>query len=120
MSSAIKYYYHPRCSTCKKAKAFLEANGISPHEIDITQKAPTKADLKAMLKVYGGDLRRLFNTSGMQYRDLGLKDKVGKMSEKQALDLLSSNGMLVKRPFLLFSGGGLVGFRVQDWKAALL
>lgn len=115
----MKYYYHPRCSTCRKAKEFLDAAGIKAREIDLTEKAPSKADLRAMLKAYGGELRRLFNTSGMQYRELGMKDKVGKMTEQQALELLSSNGMLVKRPFLLFEGGGLVGFNSEEWKRRL-
>ncbi len=115
----MKYYYHPRCSTCQKAKAFLDAKDLEAHEIDITQKPPSKSELKSMLKYYDGEVRRLFNTSGMQYRELGLKDKLNSMTDKQALELLSKNGMLVKRPFLLFEGGGLVGFKQPEWKKAL-
>ena len=117
----MKYYFHPRCGTCKKSSSFLDKHGLEPKEIDITAKAPSKTELKKMLKVYVGNIPRLFNTSGMQYRELGIKDKLDKgMKESEAIDLLSQNGMLVKRPFVLFKEGGLVGFKEDEWKAALL
>ncbi|MCB0359437.1 MAG: arsenate reductase family protein [Bdellovibrionales bacterium] len=115
----MKLYVHPRCTTCKKALAFLEKQKISVEPIDITVTPPNKRELKQMLGAYGGDIRRLFNTSGMQYREFGLKDRLDTMSEAEALELLRQNGMLVRRPFLLLESGGLVGFREPEWKNGL-
>ena len=99
-----------------KAKKFLEAKKIDFKEIDITMKPPMKKELKQMLSFYDGNIRKLFNTSGMVYRELNLKDKLPAMSEKEAIDLLSSNGKLVKRPFLLGDNFGRVGFKEDEWK----
>lgn len=115
----LKVYHYPKCSTCKNALKWLDAQGIDYVEEDIKAKPPTKAELKEMLVHYDGELRRLFNTSGMDYRALGLKDKLPTMSEKEAFELLRGNGMLVKRPFVLGKGVGLVGFREKAWAEAL-
>jgi len=115
----LKVYHYPKCSTCQKALKWLEARGIEYAEEDIKAKPPTKAELKTMLTAYDGELRRLFNTSGMDYRALGLKDQLPGMSEKEAFDLLRGNGMLVKRPFVLGDGVGLVGFREKEWAEKL-
>ena len=86
--------------------------------MDISQSPPSAAELKQMLASYEGDRRKLFNTSGMQYRELQLKDKLPQMSDAEAIELLSANGMLIKRPFLLDgSGQGLVGFKEDLWEA---
>jgi len=112
----MKFYQYKKCSTCVKAKKFLEANEVEFKEIDITSKPPMKKELKQMLAFYDGNIRKLFNTSGMIYRELSLKDKLPTMSEKEAIDLLSSNGKLVKRPFLLGDNFGQVGFKEDEWK----
>lgn len=111
----LKVYHYPKCSTCKKALAWLDQQGLAYTEEDIKAKPPTQKQLKEMLKFYEGELRRLFNTSGMDYRALGLKDKIPSMPEKEAFELLRSNGMLVKRPFVLGDNVGAVGFREKEW-----
>lgn len=112
----LKFYQYPKCSTCKRAVAFLKQQGVQFLDIDISQSPPSVAELKQMLKAYDGNLRKLFNTSGIQYRELGLKDKLADMSEQEALQMLSSNGKLVKRPFLLDGSKGAVGFVETEWK----
>ena len=112
-----KIYEYPKCSTCRKALKWLDAKGIEYTKIDITEKPPTKTELKKMLAHYDGEIRRLFNTSGIQYRELKIKDKLPKMSAAEAIDLLSSNGKLVKRPFVLTKDAGAVGFKEDEWKA---
>jgi arsenate reductase len=112
-------YVYAKCSTCRKAMDWLEKQGIAFKEIAIKETQPTVKELKAMQAFYGGELRRLFNTSGMDYRAQGLKDKLPKMGEEEAYALLRSNGMLVKRPFLIGDGVGLVGFREKEWEEKL-
>lgn len=106
-------YVHPRCSTCKKAMAFLGDKKVNLK--DITKEAPSINELKTMLG-YVGSIRKLFNTSGEVYREMGLKDKLDGLSEKEALELLAGNGMLVKRPFVLGRDFGMVGFNEKDWE----
>ncbi|MAS97091.1 MAG: ArsC family transcriptional regulator [Verrucomicrobiales bacterium] len=115
----MKVYTYSKCSTCRKAVKWLSEKGIEFDEIPIREKPPTKAELKEMLKAYDGELRRLFNTSGQDYRALGLKDKLPGMSESEAITLLAGNGNLIKRPFLLGEGVGLVGFKEADWEEVL-
>ena len=112
----LKFYQYPKCSTCKKAKAFLKANGITFQDINIKEKTPTIAELKLMLSTYNGELKKLFNTSGLIYRELGLKDKIADMKVSEALSLLKKNGMLIKRPFLLSKKVQLVGYKEKEWK----
>ena len=114
----MKLYHYPKCSTCRKAIKFLNHNGLEYQAVDISQQAPTKSELAAMLRGYGGEVRKLFNTSGLLYREMKLKDKLAHMSDQEAIALLAANGMLVKRPFLLGDeGDGLVGFREAEWQA---
>ena len=117
----LKIYAYSGCSTCKNALKWLKAHAVSFNEIAIRETPPTLAELKAMLAAHDGDLRRLFNTSGMDYRALGLKDKLPGMSTDDALKLLSENGNLVKRPFAIDAKSKvyLVGFKEDEWKAAL-
>ena len=110
---------YPKCSTCQKAKAFLEANGCVFETRDIKTNNPTYDELKTWQEKSGLSLRRFFNTSGLQYRALELKDKLPQMSEDEQLQLLSTDGMLVKRPLLIDGDTVLVGFREADWKQAL-
>ena len=115
----MKLYVYAKCSTCKKAMAWLTARGIDFEEVAIKETQPTVRELKAMQAIYGGELRRLFNTSGMDYRALGLKDQLPTMSDADGYALLRSNGMLVKRPFLIGDGVGIVGFREKEWEEKL-
>jgi arsenate reductase (glutaredoxin) len=111
----IRVYAYDKCSTCRDALKFLAARGIQPEVIPIRERPPTKADLKRMLEYLGGELRRLFNTSGQDYKALNMKDKLPGMSGTEVLDLLSRNGNLVKRPFLLTKNAGAVGFKEDEW-----
>lgn len=111
----MKVYAYDGCGTCAKALAYLRSTGRQFQLLPIREQPPTKAELKAMLKLYDGKLDRLFNKSGKDYRDLGLSAKLQKMSETQALDLLSRNGNLVKRPFVLTGNTGMVGFHEDEW-----
>ena len=114
----MNLYQYPKCSTCRKAVKFLNDNNIEFASIDITQKPPTKAELKNMLASYDGDIRKLFNTSGIQYRELKMKDKLPTMTAKEAIDLLAENGKLIKRPFLLNADKqGIVGFKEEAWNS---
>lgn len=110
---------YPKCSTCQKALKFLEERGIHPEFRDIKEKNPTAAELKAWREKSGLPLKRFFNTSGLQYKALGLKDKLPGMSEEEQFNLLATDGMLVKRPILVAEDRVLVGFRQAEWEAAL-
>jgi len=110
------YVYHS-CSTCRNALQWLKQQGIAYQDIPIRETPPGIAELKKALQFLNGDLRKLFNTSGMDYRALGLKDKLTTLSEDQALTLLSQNGNLVKRPFVLGKDFALVGFKADAWKS---
>lgn len=112
---SLKVYAYKNCSTCRKALKFLDAHGISYEVVPIREKPPTKKELKAMLGHVGGELKKLFNTSGVDYRSLNMKDKLPTLSEKEALDLLASNGNLVKRPFAISARNGAIGFREDKW-----
>lgn len=112
------YLYHG-CGTCKKAVKFLEASNVAFTAIPIREQPPTAAKLRRMLGHYEGNLRKLFNTSGLDYRALKLGEKLSSMTEDEALALLASNGNLVKRPFVLTATGGLVGFDETAWRKLL-
>lgn len=112
---SIKVYTYKNCGTCQKAVKWLGANGVVFKEVAIRETPPTVAELKKMLKAMGGDARKLFNTSGMDYKALNMKDKLPGMAEAEALALLASNGNLVKRPFVLGDGVAVVGFKEEVW-----
>ena len=107
---------YPKCTTCQKARKWLEANGVDYEERHIKEENPTKKELKKWHKQSGLPLRKFFNTSGMLYRDLQLKDKLQNMSEEEMFDLLASDGMLVKRPLLITDDAVLVGFKQAEWE----
>ncbi len=111
---------YPKCSTCKKAQAWLDAQGIGYTVRDIKAQNPTLEELRQWHTLSGLPLKRFFNTSGQQYRALALKDRLPSMTEEEQLSLLSTDGMLVKRPILVADGKVLVGFRETEWAAALL
>ena len=114
---SVRVYEYEGCSTCRQALKFLDARKTAYQRVPIVDQPPSVAELKSML-LFVGDLRRLFNTSGVVYRELGLGDKLKTMSESEALRLLSNNGKLVKRPFVLLKDRGLLGFKEDEWKAA--
>ena len=110
---------YPKCSTCKKAQAWLDARDAKYDVRHIVEDNPTADELRRWHAASGLPLRRFFNTSGMLYRDMALKDKLPTMSEDEMIDLLATNGMLVKRPLLVLDDTVLVGFREKEWQAAL-
>jgi len=110
---------YPRCSTCQKAKAFLEESGAAFETRDIKTENPTFEELKDWHEKSGLPLKRFFNTSGLLYRALELKDRLPAMSEEEQLQLLATDGMLVKRPLLVCDDRVLVGFHAAEWKDAL-
>lgn len=110
---------YERCSTCQKAQKWLEAQHIAYDLRPIKEQNPTAEELSAWQKMSGLPLRRFFNTSGMKYRELNLKDRLAQMTEEEMLSLLASDGMLVKRPLLITENAALPGFREEEWKAAL-
>lgn len=112
-------YSYAKCSTCRDASRWLAAHGIAVEERSIYERPPTVAELKRMLGFLDGNLRRLFNTSGIQYRALGLASRLPGLTEVEALALLAGDGRLVKRPFLLADSFGLVGFDEDAWSARL-
>lgn len=115
----MKVYTYKNCSTCRKATQWLATNKVPFQEIPIREQPPTTAELNRMLKIQDGNLRKLFNTSGLDYKALGMKDKLPTLSTDAALELLSKNGNLVKRPFVLTKDGGTVGFDETEWKKLL-
>lgn len=114
------FMQYPPCSTCQKAKRWLDAHGIPYEARHIKEENPTYEELKAWHAASGLPLKRFFNTSGLVYKSLGLKDKLPTMSEEEQLRLLASDGMLVKRPILVDGDRVLVGFREAEWSEALL
>jgi arsenate reductase (glutaredoxin) len=112
-------YAYQNCSTCRDALKWLKANGLTPQIKAIRETPPSRAELEMALGANGGDLRKLFNTSGQDYRALGMKDKLPTMTRDEALGLLESNGNLVKRPFLIHGETVLVGFNAEAWEKAL-
>ena len=110
---------YPPCSTCKKAKAWLDANGISYTARHIKEENPTYEELKGWYVKSGLPLKKFFNTSGLLYKSMNLKEKLPAMTEEEQLRLLASDGMLVKRPLLITESTVLTGFREGDWEKAL-
>lgn len=110
---------YPKCTTCQKARKWLEANGTGFQSRHIKEDAPNAAELKAWYVRSGLPLKKFFNTSGMLYKELHLKDRLPEMGEDEQYALLASDGMLVKRPLLVGDNFVLAGFREAEWKAAL-
>ena len=114
-----KIYCYDRCTTCKKALAWLDANGVKYEKIDIKADHPDEPTLQKLHKKSALPLRKFFNTSGILYREMNLSQKLTEMPEDEQFKLLASDGMLVKRPLLVTDSAVLVGFKEPDWKAAL-
>lgn len=110
------FIWYPKCSTCQKAKKWLDSHEIEYTERHIVEENPTYEELKEWHQKSGLSLKKFFNTSGMLYKEMKLKDKLPKMSEDEQLKLLATNGMLVKRPLLLDEDKVLVGFKEKEWE----
>ena len=110
---------YPKCSTCQKARTFLDEHGAAYTLRDIKTENPTAEELRCWWEKSGLPLKRFFNTSGLQYKALGLKDRLPDMDEQAQLDLLATDGMLVKRPILVGEDFVLVGFRQAEWEETL-
>ena len=115
MEVEMLFVYYPRCSTCQKAKKWLDENNFKYTERHIVEDNPTYEDLKDWYSRSGLPLKKFFNTSGLLYKDMKLKDKLPAMSEDEQLKLLATNGMLVKRPVLVNGDTVLLGFKEAEW-----
>ena len=115
----VKVYCYDRCSTCKKAVAWLDTNNIKYEKVDIKADHPSEETLRELHKKSALPLKKFFNTSGILYREMQLSAKIPSMSEDEQYKLLSSDGMLVKRPLLVTDKAVIPGFKEADWKAAL-
>lgn len=113
------FLWYPKCTTCQKAKKFLDEHGAAYTQRHIKEESPAADELRAWYEASGLPLKKFFNTSGMRYRELGLKDKLPDMSEAEQLELLASDGMLVKRPLLVGDSFVLAGFRPSEWEEKL-
>lgn len=115
----VLFLEYPKCSTCKKAKKWLEEHQVNYDDRYIVEDNPTVEELKDWIGRSGLPLRRFFNTSGMKYRELQLKDRLPKMSEEEQLELLATDGMLVKRPLLVLEDRVIPGFKEKEWLEGL-
>lgn len=111
----LNFIEYPKCSTCKKAKKYLDELGLQHHDRHIVEEKLNKEELRALYQKSGLPLKRFFNTSGLKYRELQLKDKLPTMSEDEQLELLASDGMLVKRPIIETDDTVLVGFKAAEY-----
>ncbi|WP_336045613.1 arsenate reductase family protein [Solibacillus ferritrahens] len=111
----VKFIQYPKCTTCKKAQKWLDENDVQYENIHIVEQTPTKEQLKAYYEASGVPLKKFFNTSGMKYRELELKDKLPSMSEDEQLELLASEGMLIKRPIVTDGKKLTLGFKESDF-----
>lgn len=107
---------YPKCSTCQKAKKWLDENKIEYVDRNIVTETPTKDELKKWITKSGLDVRKFFNTSGMKYRELNIKEKIKDMSEDEIYELLASDGMLIKRPLFISDTLILKGFKIKEWE----
>ena len=110
---------YPKCSTCQKAKKWLDEHGIAYEDRHIVENNPTADELKAWYEKSGFPLKKFFNTSGLKYKELGLKDKLPDMTEEEQINLLATDGMLVKRPLVIGDDFVLIGFKGAQWAEKL-
>ncbi len=113
------FVYYPKCGTCRKAMKWLSENRVDVTERHIVENPPTRRELQGWYENSGLELRKFFNTSGKKYRELNLKERIPSATETELLDILSSDGMLVKRPVLVAGKQVLIGFRETEWEQAL-
>ena len=115
----LLFLEYPKCSTCKKAKNWLESNGVEFEDRHVVENNPTADELKAWYEKSGFPLKKIFNTSGLKYKELGLKDKLPDMTEEEQINLLATDGMLVKRPLVIGDDFVLIGFKEAQWAEKL-
>lgn len=113
----VTFYWYPKCGTCRNAKKWLDQHEVDYTAIHIVETPPTKQVLQDILAKSGLPLQKLFNTSGAQYRELGMKDKIKTATEDELLDLLSNNGMLIKRPLVTDGSTATIGFKEEEYQA---
>ena len=121
MAKKILFIEYPKCTTCQKAKKWLVEHGVEFEDRHIVEKNPSVDELREWIKKSGLEMKKFFNTSGLKYKELGLKDKLATMSDDEKIELLASDGMLVKRPWVVIDGGKevLVGFKEKEWEEVL-
>ena len=107
---------YPKCSTCRKAKKWLEENNIEYVDRNIVEETPTIEELTEWIKISKEGIKKWFNTSGLKYKELNLKEKLLTMNDKEKIELLASDGMLIKRPLLISDKGIFIGFKEENWK----
>ena len=115
----MKFICYPKCTTCQKARKWLDEQGVRYEERDIKKDNPSYDELRGWLTSSGLPVKKFFNTSGLLYKSLALKDKLPSMSDEESLKLLATDGMLVKRPLMVGEGIVLIGFKEEEWKKAL-
>ena len=108
---------YPKCGTCQKAEKWMKTNGIDYTYRPIKEENPTKEELKTWIPKSGLTVAKFFNTSGLLYKEFNMKDKIKSLSENELMDILASNGLIVKRPILLVGDKVLVGFKEEEWKS---
>lgn len=118
--SSFLFIEYPKCTTCQKAKKWLDDNHIPYADRHIVEHNPTEQELNGWISRSGLPIRKFFNTSGLLYKEMGLKDKLPAMTDSDQIKLLATNGMLVKRPLVIGPDKILVGFKPDEWKTALL
>ncbi|WLV23904.1 arsenate reductase family protein [Aciduricibacillus chroicocephali] len=112
---AVKFYWYPKCSTCRNAKKWLEENDVTYEAIDIVKEPPSKEELLEMMEQSGLEEKKFFNTSGMKYRELNMKEKLPEMDRNQKAQVLSEDGMLIKRPLVYNGNEVTVGFKENEF-----
>lgn len=112
---ALTFYWYPKCGTCRKAKKWLDDHYLSYKEIHIADSPPSRSELEGFFHKSGLDLKKFFNTSGQKYRELGLKEKINSASNDELLDILASDGMLIKRPIITDGEKVTVGFKEEEF-----
>ncbi|WP_053367621.1 arsenate reductase family protein [Bacillus sp. FJAT-27245] len=117
---ALTFYWYPKCGTCRNAKKWLDEHGKSYEAVHIVEHPPSRDEIKDLYEKSGLDLKKFFNVSGQKYRELGLKDKVKTASENELLDILASDGMLLKRPILTDGEKVNIGFKEEEYKEVWL
>lgn len=113
---SLTFYWYPKCGTCRKAKKWLDDHHLSYKEIHIVDSPPSKEDLQGLYQKSGLDLKKFFNTSGQKYRELGIKDKIKSATDDELLEILATDGMLIKRPILTDEEKVTVGFKEDEFK----
>ncbi|MBM7096976.1 MULTISPECIES: arsenate reductase family protein [Alteribacter] len=115
---SVTFYQYPKCGTCRNAKKWLEENNVAFESVHIVENPPSKKQLKELYEMSGLELKKFFNTSGKKYRDLGVKDRIKTDSEDELLELLASDGMLIKRPIVTDGKKVTVGFKEESYEEA--